>query len=161
VQLALLRHGVAEDAGPRTGHRDEPRALTPDGEERMHRAAGGILALGVRPDLVLSSPLTRCHQTAEIVADLLGIDVVDDGRLAPGMSLRLLAEAVSEHPGTESVLVCGHQPDLSEVTADLIGGGRVEFRKGALALLEVRELAPVGAYLRAHYPPAALRQLGL
>jgi phosphohistidine phosphatase len=160
VELTLVRHGVAEEAGPRTGGRDEPRALTADGAERMRRAAAGLAALGVAPDLVLTSPLSRCRETAQIVQDAVGGHLVEDDRLRPGMDLAGLADVVAEHPEAERVVVCGHQPDLAEIAAELAGGGRIEFKKGAAVVLEAAALRPAAAYLRAAYPPATLRALG-
>jgi phosphohistidine phosphatase len=126
----------------------------------MRAAARGIAALGIGADVVLTSPLIRCRQTAEIVCERLGGEPREDPRLAPGMSLENLAEALLEHPGAASVLVCGHEPDLSGVVAALTGGGMTDFRKGSLALLDVAEVRPAGGRLRALYPPAALRMLG-
>lgn len=157
--LLLLRHGIAEDAGPSTGHRDEPRALTLDGAARMRRAARGITALGLAPDLILTSPLTRCLQTAELVHEATGGDLEDDPRLAPGMELDDLADAIADRGSPARLLVCGHQPDMSYVTAELIGGGMVDFRKGTMAALEVESLRPRGAVLRALYPSSALRRI--
>jgi phosphohistidine phosphatase len=159
VELTLVRHGVAEDAGPRTGGRDEPRELTADGAARMRRAAQGMAALGMMPEVLLTSPLPRCRQTAEIIREALGGDLVPDDRLAPGMDLGDLADVLEEHPGIERVVVCGHQPDLAEVAAALVGGGRIEFKKGAVAVLELNAARPAGGYLRALHPPAALRRL--
>jgi phosphohistidine phosphatase len=157
VELALLRHGVAEDAGPEDG--EEARALTPDGAERMRLAAAGMASLGLRPEVVLTSPLVRCRETAEIVAEALGGEVVADDRLAPGMGLDELAGAVAIVPEAARVMVCGHQPELSQVAAALLGGGRVEFQKGALVVLEAGAVRPGSAYLRAAYPPSTLRLL--
>ena len=126
----------------------------------MRAAADGIAALGIKADVVLTSPLIRCRQTADIVAARLGREPVEDERLAPGLDLEGLAEALLRHPDAGSVLVCGHQPDLSDVVADLIGGGDVEFRKGSLALLDLAGARPGGGRLRALYPPSALRRLG-
>jgi phosphohistidine phosphatase len=126
----------------------------------MRAAARGMEALGVGADLVLTSPLIRCRQTAEIVCERLGGEPREDPRLEPGMGLDELDEALAEHPDAGAVLVVGHQPDLSDVVADLTGGGFVEFRKGSLALLEVGAVRPAGGRLRALYPPAALRALG-
>jgi phosphohistidine phosphatase SixA len=126
----------------------------------MRAAARGMEALGVGADLVLTSPLIRCRQTADIVCERLGGEPREDRRLAPGMSLGELEDALLEHPGAGVVLVCGHQPDLSVVTAALTGGGHVEFKKGSLALLDVEAARPAGGRLRALYPPAALRALG-
>jgi phosphohistidine phosphatase len=159
MRLLLLRHGIAEEAGPSTGHRDEPRALTAEGAERMGAAARGMRQVGVRPDAVLTSPLARCRETAEIVCTALGGRAEEDRRLRPGMDLDALADALRERPEAETVLVCGHEPDLSRIVAALTGGGEVELRKGSLAVLDVQSLRPHGGRLRALYPPAALRAL--
>ena len=157
MRLMLMRHGIAEEAGPDTGFRDEPRALTPEGRARIEQAARGIVALDIEAALVLTSPLVRCRQTAEIVAAALGLTPVEDARLRPGMELDDLEEALTRHPGADPVLVCGHQPDLSEAVAELTRGGagahrlHVEQGEGALA-----ELDGAGR-LRALYPPSALR----
>jgi phosphohistidine phosphatase len=126
----------------------------------MRAAADGMAALGIEADVLLTSPLIRCRQTADIVAERLGGEPVEDHRLEPGMDLEALGDALERHPDAGSVLVCGHQPDLSEVVADLTGGGAVEFRKGSLALLDVDGARPGGGRLRALYPPSALRRLG-
>lgn len=158
--LLLLRHGVAEDAGPGTGFRDEPRALTEEGAERMRRAGRGISALGLVPELILTSPLTRCLQTAEIVQEAVGGELESDGRLAPGMELRDLADAVADRGDPGVVVACSHQPGLSIATAELIGGGAIEFRKGGLAVVETGSIRAGRGVLRALYPPSALRRLG-
>jgi phosphohistidine phosphatase len=157
--LLLLRHGIAEDAGPSTGFRDEPRALTPDGIARMRRAARGMAAMGLAPDLILTSPLTRCLQTAEIVNEAVGGVLEDDPRLAPGMEIDDLVGAITDRGSPARVLVCGHQPDMSYVTAELVGGGMIDFRKGTLAALEVEALRPRGAILRGLYPASTLRRI--
>lgn len=159
-RLHLLRHGIAEDAGPATGGRDEPRALTARGIAQMHAGARGIATLGLEPDLVLTSPLTRCVQTAAIVCEHLGGDPRQDQRLRPGLDLESLDDVLLEHPDAASVLVCGHEPDLSIMVAVLTGGAGLHFRKGALAVLDVEALRPRGARLRAFYEPRLLRAIG-
>ena len=160
MRLMLMRHGIAEEAGPDTGFRDEPRALTDDGRARMEQAAEGLRALGIQASLVLCSPLVRCRQTADIVAAALGVEPVEDSRLRPGMELEDLADALMRHPGADPVLVCGHNPDLPHVVAELTGGGSVDFRKGTLAVLDVEAVAHRAGRLRALYPPSALRAIG-
>jgi phosphohistidine phosphatase len=160
MRLMLMRHGIAEDAGPDTGYRDEPRALTAEGRALMERAAQGLRTLGIETSLVLCSPLARCRETAEIVGAAVGVDPVEDARLRPGMELDDLAEALMRHAGADPVLVCGHNPDLPHAVAALTGGGSVAFRKGTLAILDDDPVAPRGGRLRALYPPAALRAIG-
>lgn len=151
---------MAEDAGPATGYRDEPRVLTQRGAERMRRAAAGMRALEIAPQVLVTSPLTRCLQTADIVGEHLGVEPVRDERLRPGMRVDDIAEIEAEHPGVERLMLCGHQPDLSLLVSDLVGGALVDFKKGALAVLDVWSMRPSGASLRAFYPPRALRRLG-
>ncbi len=158
--IALLRHGIAEEASAATGHRDEPRALTEDGRARMTSAARGIRHLSLPVEVALTSPLTRCVQTAQIVSDLNGWRIRTDERLRPGLDADALFDVLLEYPDHAGVLVCGHQPDLGQIASDLIGGGDLEFKKGALAIIELHAMRPRGGVLRAHYPPATLRRLG-
>jgi phosphohistidine phosphatase len=151
---------VAEDAGPRTGHRDEPRRLTEQGARRVRAAAVGLARLDLDLDLVASSPLPRCAETAVIVAERLGLPApLLDDRLRPGMRLEDAAGLLDEHPDAASVLLCGHQPDLSLLVAELTGGA-VELKKGALALIDARAPRPHAGVLLALHPPRTLRMLG-
>lgn len=158
MRLLLMRHGVAEDAGPATDHRDEARALTPAGIAKTAAAAEGLAVLDLHPVGIVTSPLVRCRQTAAIVGRALGLVPGEDGRLRPGMDLAGIADLLLEHPGVDPVLLCGHQPDLSRLVEDLTGG-LVEFRKCALAVVDVESLRPRQGVLRALYPPATLRML--
>jgi phosphohistidine phosphatase len=157
--LLLMRHGVAEDAGPETGYDDEPRALTADGMARMRIAAAGVAALDLGVDAIVSSPLVRCRQTGEIVAAALGLPLTQDARLRPGMDIDGVEDLLIERPDAQTVLLCGHQPDLSLLVAALTAGGSVEFRKGSLAVLAIEAMRHGGGRLRALYPPASLRAL--
>lgn len=158
--LGLLRHGVAHDAGPETEWRDEPRALTDEGRRRMKLAAAGIARLDLGFAHLVASPLVRCAQTAEIVGDVLGLTPRHDDRMRPGLTVAQVIDLLLEYPAADVVLLCGHQPDLTTVTSDLVFGGLVEFKKGALALIELPEIQERSGYLTALYPPAALRALG-
>jgi phosphohistidine phosphatase len=158
--LALVRHGVAEDAGPATDWRDEPRRLTARGAERMRRAAEGVATLGIAPEVILSSPLPRCEETATIIGTRLGAPVRTHAAMRPGARLDGLLDVLAEYPDAPCVMACGHQPDLSLMAAELLGGGIVEFRKGTLALLESPGLRPAGAVLVGLYGPRILRRLG-
>jgi phosphohistidine phosphatase len=157
--LLLLRHGIAEDAGPAIGYDDELRALTEEGAARMRAAAAGMAALDLGVDTIVSSPLVRCRQTGEIVAAALGLGLAQDARLAPGMDIDGVEDLLIERPDARTVLLCGHQPDLSHLVAALTAGGSVEFRKGSLAVLTIEALRRGGGRLRALYPPASLRGL--
>ncbi|MEI7521575.1 MAG: histidine phosphatase family protein, partial [Thermoleophilia bacterium] len=94
--LVLMRHGVAEDIDSRAT--DDERELTAAGRADADLAAQGLVALGIRPDVVVSSPLIRCHQTAEMVARAAGCALHDDARLAPGMTTDDLLDLVIDFP---------------------------------------------------------------
>jgi phosphohistidine phosphatase len=125
----------------------------------MEKAAQGIVRLDLGIDGIVSSPLTRCRETAAIVGDALGLEVDEDARLRPGAELDGLAELVAERSGLSRLLLCGHQPDMSGLAGELTGG-MIEFRKGSLAVIEADALRPRAGVLRGLYPPAALRALG-
>ncbi len=152
--LVLMRHGVAEE-----DHQDgdAARRLTADGRARADRAARGLVALGFAPDVVVTSPLVRCRQTAALVADAAGCPAVEDLRLAPGMSVHDLLEVVLDHPGADTILACSHQPGLSYALSDLTGCGTIGFRRPGAAVIRL-ELPRVGmGEIIALLPPRVLR----
>ena len=153
--LVLMRHGVAEahDAHPT----DAERALTPDGLKAAGRAARGLVELGVRPDLVVTSPLIRCRQTAELVAGAAGCPLEVDARLAPGMTSDDVLDVVLEHPDARTILLCTHQPGLTYAVADLTGCGPVGFKRPGVAVLTLDRPTRGGASLSAVLPPRVLR----
>lgn len=157
--LALLRHGIAEDAGPATGYRDQTRHLTPDGARRIHEEAAGMRRLGFHADAVLSSPLDRCLETAQIVAAALDVTVRPHAALRPGASAAALLAALAEYPDAGCVLACGHQPDLSYITQELTGGV-ADYRRGTLGLVELGALRPGHGMLVGLYPAKVLRRVG-
>ncbi len=172
IELFLMRHGIALDLGAGGIVRDEDRPLSEAGRKKMREAAEGIRWLDPRFNLILTSPLRRCRETAEIVATTLGQpEIVSPfDALAPGQGFqtegdsppRLITELAAS--SFERVLLVGHLPDLAELTSWLLAGHRnlnVEFKRGTLCLIEVTSLPPRGpGRLRWVLSPGQLRQLG-
>lgn len=131
----LLRHGDAGDPRP---HDDDARELTDKGRKRLRNAATLWRRLRVSPELVLSSPLPRAHQTAVLLVEGLGLRdaVVVDDRLRPGADWRDFANAMAENGPAERVALVGHDPDLSDALASLSGAASIGLRKGGIACLE-------------------------
>jgi phosphohistidine phosphatase len=122
----LLRHGDAEDP---VGD-DASRKLTAKGE-RQARAAGRALAkLGVAVDRCLTSPKVRAVETTRLACDALGIDYEVTEALSGGDFDPLELAA-----GFETVLLVGHEPDLSRAV-QLTTGARAELKKGGLAAID-------------------------
>lgn len=131
--LYFLRHGKAGSS--RSGD-DDGRELTAGGIAALQRAAPLWRRVNLRPDIVLSSPLARARQTAELVTEAIGGEVLVDDRLRPGASWGDLARAMSAHPDARRVLFVGHEPDLSSTVAHLTGAASIRMRKGGLACVE-------------------------
>ncbi len=153
TKLYFLRHGLAD--WPDWDKPDEERPLTPDGIERMKLEAKTITRLKLAPDAILSSPLVRARQTADIVADRLGLPVKVAPALAPGFSLTKLEKLVRDaDPG--ALMLVGHEPDFSTTISQLIGGGHVIMKKGGLARVDITSLDPLGGELVWLLAPAVL-----
>ena len=140
MRLYFLRHGIA-DWPEWDPARDHERPLTKEGLKKMKDQARALADLGVEIDAILSSPYTRAFQTADIVAGKLGLEVKAEPLLAPGFACDKLAEITKAFDDNKALLLVGHEPSFSMVIAELIGGGRVQLKKGALARVDVnREL---------------------
>jgi phosphohistidine phosphatase len=137
AQLWLLRHADAEPHGTRA---DSERRLTGRGRRQAEAAGGALRELGVSFGAVLSSPKARARETAELAlaklseghAPELGLHGPLSGDFRGEQALEALA-----HAGREgSVLLIGHEPDLSGVIAELTGA-RVDLKKGGLAVVRL------------------------
>ncbi len=120
MKLYIMRHGAAEDSA--TSGRDEDRALTSSGRDRVRDIARALLLADEAPYVIFSSPLVRALQTAEIVAATVKTaDAVQIRReIAPGGNARGFVRELAEKRRKRAMLV-GHEPDLSDLVAQLAG----------------------------------------
>lgn len=146
MNLYLLRHGKAEEKNLHRYASDDERPLTEEGIRDIKSAAKGMKALKLSFDLILSSPYVRARETAEIVADIL--------KLKKHLQLTSLLKVEAEpnkiireleryHSDLEDILLVGHEPFMSRLTARLISGKEfvsLGFRKGSLAKLHTEML---------------------
>jgi phosphohistidine phosphatase len=146
-EFYIMRHGLAETREVTTVLDDAKRPLTPEGREKLRVIASGLAKVGMEVDWIVSSPLVRAVQTAEIVADELDsnppLDLCD--ALKPGGSPEALITFLAKRANRRRVLVVGHEPDLGELAARLIGAGRnanVPFKKGGCCLIEFSIFPP-------------------
>lgn len=122
MDLILVRHAIAAERDPRRWPDDRERPLTPAGIARARQAARGVRALLPKPQRVLTSPLVRAVQTAELLQRGCGWPA---GTLCPGLEpgagpqglLELLRRAREDR-----IALIGHQPDLGRFIAHCIGG---------------------------------------
>lgn len=146
-QLCLLRHAEAVDVGEQGVQRDADRMLTPSGVRQARRAGHALARCGVRPDRVLSSPLSRAVETARYVSEELGAagPPLEAEELGPEAAPAELWRLVRDHASAGStLLVVGHLPALDDFTAWLLEApvGTVHFRKASAALFHVRGSGP-------------------
>lgn len=141
--LYFLRHGKAGSPRPKN---DEARELTKSGMAALRAGAPLWQRLRAHPNVVLSSPLVRALQTAQLFCEGTGAgEPVTDERLAPGAKWEDLALAMAEHPGGQSVIFVGHEPDLSAAIELLTGATSVRMRNGGLACIEFPDAPEPGA----------------
>ena len=146
MELFLLRHGIAVERGARGFEDDSARPLTPKGRRQLRKIAGAMKKMDLDFDLILSSPLLRAKQTAEIVAAGLKLKKIlkFSNSLAPGGNMAVLFRQLERmKPLPEKILLVGHEPGLSQLISVCVTGGlqtRMNFKKGGLCKLEVEKL---------------------
>lgn len=160
--LYLVRHGPA---APREDFaRDEDRPLTEEGIEKTRLAARGFATLA-QVDLVLTSPLIRARQTADLLVEALQPrpKLEELGHLAFGGQAAKVADAVNAIDAARVALV-GHEPDMGELVGWLISGRRdvdVDFKKAAACRIDFDTDVKAGLGCLVWFcPPAVLRALG-
>jgi phosphohistidine phosphatase len=156
MRIYLLRHGLADRSAWSGADFDRP--LTTIGKERMEVEAEFISKLDLGLDHILTSPLARAYQTAEIVAEHLGmLDRLEiDDRISPGFGRAELAEIINKYPQADSLMVVGHEPDFSMTIEGLIGGGSVVCKKGSLARVDLTGMGFLSGELVWLIPPKAM-----
>ncbi len=155
VTLHLLRHAHAGDGTTWQGP-DEQRPLTKRGRHQAERLGRFLVASGIRPDAIVSSPKVRALQTAELLAEALDMTVALDLRLGDGFDLAGLERIVADTEVAAPMLV-GHDPDLSFVLSGLCGAAGLTMRKGTFATIDVHgPFQPGSGILRWLVPPDLL-----
>jgi len=157
MRLLLVRHGIAAPLGGNVT-RDEGRPLTAQGQRRLRQVAAALVHLAAPPRAILTSPLLRARQTAEILAQAWG-DLRPE--IAPALAQgdsREVRRALAGFDNENTIVLVGHENWISEFTAHLLGGksGRsFRYRKGGVALVEIdRDVDPE----RVPNPPRALAE---
>ena len=146
--LYLMRHGLAVEPGHADFPDDAARPLTPKGEKRVEQIAAGLIQTGFAVDWIVTSPLVRAKQTAELVAaslDSKDSKIAFDSceALSPGGAFGDIKEYLSGKQEHRRVLLVGHEPDLGRLASRLIGMGKgsgLAFKKGGCCLIHWDDL---------------------
>lgn len=147
MKLYLLRHGKAD--WPGWDRPDDERPLTEKGKKEVAQVAKLLSRLEIAP-AILTSPLPRANQTAEIAGKYLKAKVRVETRLRPGFDAARLSRILRDFPG-ESLMIVGHEPDFTRAIFELTGGA-TKLPKAGVALVEL-ELSSMRGVLRWLVPP--------
>jgi phosphohistidine phosphatase len=162
IELYLVRHAIAAQRGEEYPD-DTKRPLTQRGAARFRQVVQGLRVLGIELDQILTSPLVRTRQTAEILAAGLQSPppITELTALAPEGSIPDVLTALGKHARQERLALVGHEPGIGELAAHLIGSARpLEFKKGAVCRIDVDRLPPSGpGLLRWFAAPRVLRSI--
>jgi phosphohistidine phosphatase len=153
----LVRHAEAVEQSPEIP--DEQRFLTSRGRTRFRKVAVSLRKSGIHPDLILTSPLIRAVQTAEILAQALKFkgELQVAPQLAHGFQAQQFYELLAQFPRAKEIALVGHEPELGALTRSLLAtefacalqkGATVSFkiaRQGDLK--EFKQLVDGGAKL--------------
>ena len=163
--LYIVRHGIAVAHGT-PGCTDDERVLTEEGAAKMRQAAAGMRNLGYIPGTIMSSPLPRASQTADILLEILGakIPLKTVSSLAPSGTRQDLYREISQYEKKlESLMIVGHQPSLGEIAGEIAWGSAdcyIELKKGGVCVLDLESTRGVPkGILVSLLTPSILRRL--
>jgi phosphohistidine phosphatase len=153
MYLYFLRHGAAD--WPNWKKPDDERPLTESGKKEVRQVAKFLRRLKVRPSVIVTSPLPRAAQTAEIAADCLKAKLRKDGSLAPGFGISELRTLLKQNRA-DSLMIVGHEPDFTDVISELTGAS-LKLSKAGVALVDIDSESERGRLLWL-FPPKFARK---
>jgi len=147
--LYIVRHAWAGHYGDPQWPDDFQRPLSEEGRRRFAQVVAELAGRGFRPEVVVTSPLVRCRQTAETIAEQLAgkPEVVEHDGLLPGNSLKSILQWTARRSDRYGEIAwVGHAPDVGRMTAELIGApdGWIRFGKGSVAAVRFHESPSAG-----------------
>ena len=161
-ELYLVRHAIAAERGSEWPD-DTKRPLTERGVSGFKEGVKGLRRLDVTIDEIFTSPLVRARQTAELLA--AGVEGKPPVKLldalAPGHTSSSIMANLAKVAKRRRIALVGHEPELGELAAYLIGAGRaLPFKKGGICRIDVGSLTSKrAASLVWFVTPNVLRQL--
>ena len=163
LELYLIRHGIAAERGPDYPD-DSKRPLTGGGMSKLRQEAKALNKLEIGFDLIITSPLVRTRQTAEIIAETLDSkpSVTTSDALAPAGTPAAVMQEIARHARKARIALVGHEPNLGELAARLVGArSPIEFKKGAICRIDFEVLPPKSlGQLQWFVTPRMLRKIG-
>jgi len=163
MELYILRHG---EAGTRVSIalKDSERALTLAGRKEVVGVSKCLHDLDLKIDKIITSPLKRAHETAQIVSEELENQNLEDwNELKPEGSRSDLYKRLAKFKQDSVLLICGHEPYLSTMISELIGGNgvtKISLKKCGIARVRVNKFVPkASGELRWLLTPRILKEM--
>jgi phosphohistidine phosphatase len=147
MKLYLLRHGIAVDRIGGAISSDWQRPLTKEGETQTSQVAVALAKIGVKANLIITSPLVRARQTAEIVLATLakGTELQIADVLSPGGTASDLYKVLTPFSQLEEIFLVGHEPDMSRLAGTLLWAGpelNIPFKKAGVCRIDISDIPP-------------------
>ena len=162
LELYLIRHGVAAERGDDYPD-DSKRPLTSGGISRLRKEAKALDEMEIGFDHIITSPLVRTRQTADVFAELLKSkpSVSQSDALAPAGTPAAVMQELGKYLKKGRIALVGHEPNIGELAARLIGARTpMEFKKGAICRIDFDVPPPKGmGQLRWFVTPRMLREI--
>src|SRR5271166_6566356 len=161
MDIYFLRHASAGQAS--LSGNDERRPVDKAGEQQSHDVGRALAALDLELDTIISSPLTRAMQTAEIVAAELGHKgkIVADEALRPEANSGAFEDLLARFGKKKAIMVVGHNPSMTGFLVQMLSGSGsaefIDFKKGAVAKVEKNGSQP--AVLKWCLTPKVIRAI--
>ena len=145
MKIYLVRHGIASQPMDEDFEADSQRPLTTRGRDEITRIAGALKKLGLKPDLILSSPYVRAEQTANLLAREFNCQqhLLLSDLLVPDGSPAAILSAIVENYMAEELVIVGHLPCLGLLASLLTAGNldlAVNIKKGGVCCLSSDDL---------------------
>jgi phosphohistidine phosphatase len=138
MKLILVRHGAAVERSSEIS--EEERYLTSEGRVFFRKSARTMLKNGVEPSVIITSPLLRAVQTADILGESLCFSgpLIVRGEMRPGFNMPKLQRILEDYRTVDELVLVGHEPDLSGIVSSLVHLPRgFNFKKGAAVRLKI------------------------
>lgn len=145
MKIYLVRHSNAVDSGTPDYEEDSLRPLIEDGRDKMKKIASALKKLGLKPDLIVSSPYVRARQTAEILAKVLKYKqelTFNDVLVPMGNADNIIGE-INEKYSVDDLVLVGHEPCFSNLISMLVTGKpdlAIDIKKGGVCCLSSDDL---------------------
>ena len=151
MDLFLLRHADADTKAAT----DDARRLSEKGIGQARKVARFCEEHEFKPELILSSPIRRAHETAEIVVNVLKGELLPARWISCGMRAEIALDELRAYQRFQRVMMVGHEPDFSLFATHLLGfgdGSRLRIRKASLTHIELPAFAPGSGILQFSLP---------